>query len=69
MSRFIYFFLDSCIDHLPVLCLKVSKFALLACALIFVQKNYTPYIKELREYLLYTLQKKAIYEYLIETPH
>jgi hypothetical protein len=30
--------------------LKLSKFILLACALIFVQENYTPYIKEWREY-------------------
>jgi hypothetical protein len=30
--------------------LKLSKFTLLACALIFMQENYTAYIKEWREY-------------------
>jgi hypothetical protein len=30
--------------------LKLSKNFLLAYALIFMQKNYTPYIKEQREY-------------------
>jgi hypothetical protein len=30
-------------------CLKATKFARLAYALIFVQKNYTPYIKEQRD--------------------
>jgi hypothetical protein len=32
--------------------IKVSKFVLLVYALIFVQENYTPYIKEQREYCL-----------------